>query len=82
MGEGRRAKIVNFVREKIKECATGFCEQVVTGNKIWFLGHVITMLVIEGMKLNPGRLSIRGRSINALRNQEKESKGTTFFGVP
>jgi hypothetical protein len=54
-----------------KEYAMGICKEMVMGSQIWFLGLVITvLLVIRGVELNPGCQWIRGiliRSVKGLK---------------
>jgi hypothetical protein len=57
----------------------GVCEEVVMGRQIWFVRLVImVLLVIGGVKLNPGPPVVQGKIKQILvhvQNQEKESKG-------
>jgi hypothetical protein len=53
--ETHHARIGTFVVKCSKEYAVGVCEDVVMRSQMWFLGLVITvLLVIRGVELNPG----------------------------
>jgi hypothetical protein len=52
------------------------------GSLIWFMGQVIMVLLVTGVKLSPGPPADQGkieRTVAHVRNQEKEIKGLKVY---
>jgi hypothetical protein len=44
--EAHRSRIVTFVTNITRNITTGVCEEVVKENQIWFVGLVLTVLLV------------------------------------